>query len=408
MILKQIAQKVSDDTSRIIGYQVSISDENGYLIGVNDRSRIGLFDELFSIVIKERKLMYWGEEDAVELPNIYPGVAAPIIVNGEVLGAIGIIGKVEEDSETENYIHLLKNHIEMVCYEEIRKEVKAFEASSLDTLIHYILHFDKSKHDMNHVIRYGNMLGFDLNLNRICFIIEIKTLSLDHDGNMQQPTLQQFQYEILELIGNLFKDNQEDLIGVLDFEHYCILKTVPTTKIDESYFEMIKTKSERLNKHLESKYKLSALVAIGDLHTGINGIIESYQEALKTLVAGKRMNSEHNIYNYNSLTVMLEILLSEIPSGAVNKVNKKLRSFIEHESFKTLSHTFLMYCKYNMNLSETARKLFIHRNSLIYRLEKIKKLTGLDIAKFEDCLLLYITIKNLSNENINALDQVKS
>ncbi|MFJ8257185.1 sugar diacid recognition domain-containing protein [Peribacillus asahii] len=398
MILKQIAQKVSDDTSKIIGYPVSIADENGYLIGVNDRSRIGLFDELFSIVIKERKLMYWGEEDAKGLSNIYPGVAAPIIVNREVLGAIGIIGKIEENSETENYIHLLRNHIEMMCYEEIRKEIKSFEASSLDTLIHYILHFDNSKHDMDHVIRYGNMLGFNLKLDRICLIVEIKTLPLEIDKNRDQPTLQQFQYELLELISNLFKDNQEDLIGVLDFEHYCILKTLPFNEIDESFFKIIRDKTKRLNNHLENKYKLSALVAVGDLHSGIKGMIESYQEALKTIAAGKKIKSETNFYNYNNLTVMLEILLSQLPSEAVKKLNKKLGSFIEHESFNTLSDTFLMYCKHNMNLSETARKLFIHRNSLMYRLDKIKKLTGLDIANFEDRLLLYITIKNSPNE----------
>lgn len=395
MILKQIAQKVSDDTSKIIGYPVSLSDEHGYLIGVSDKTRIGIFDELFSIVIKSKKLMYWNEEDAKRLPNIFPGVAAPIIVNGEVLGAIGIIGRIEENLETENYIHLVKNHIEMMCYEEIRKEVKSFEASSIDKLIHYILHFDNSKQETDYILRYSKMLGFDLTLNRICLVFEIKT-TLNVDRNSRQPNIQQFQYELLEIISNLFKDDKEDLIGTLNFEQYCILKTVHLNKMDDSFFKRLEDKTKKLNILLETKYNLSAFVAIGDLHTntGINGVVKSYQEALKTLEAGKKINSNTNLYNYNDLTVLLEILLSEVPQKSFEKLHEKLLTFFEHDSFDILSHTFLIYCKCNMNISETARNLFIHRNSLIYRLEKIQKLTNLDISNFENCMPLYMLIKN--------------
>ncbi|WP_209125062.1 sugar diacid recognition domain-containing protein [Alkalihalobacillus sp. BA299] len=396
MILKQIAQKVSDDTSKIIGYPVSISDEHGYLIGVSDRTRIGIFDELFSIVIKSKKLMYWNEKDSQKYTNIFPGVAAPIIVNGEVLGAIGIIGRIEENLETENYIHLVKNHIEMMCHEEIRKEIKSFEASSIEKLIHYILHFDNSKQETDYIIRYSKMLGFDLTLNRICLVFEIKT-ALNVDRNSRHPNIQQFQYDLLEIISYLFKDDQEDLIGALNFEQYCILKTVHLNKIDDSFFKRLDDKTKKLNILLENKYNLSAFVAIGDLHTntGINGVVKSYQDALKTLEAGKKINNNTNLYNYNDLTVLLEILLSELTQKSFKKLHGKFLSFLEHDSFDVLSLTFLMYCKCNMNISETARELFIHRNSLNYRLEKIKQLTNLDISNFEHCLLLYMVIKNI-------------
>src|SRR5690625_4397375 len=144
MVLKNIAQKISEDTFKIIGYPVSISDDKGYLIGVNDQSRLGLYDKLFAEVIKKQKMIYWDEEDVVELDNIFPGVAAPIIVNNKVLGAVGVLGKTGEDSETTSYIKLVKNHIEMICHDKIKKEMKSLETSTIDTLIHYILHFDNT------------------------------------------------------------------------------------------------------------------------------------------------------------------------------------------------------------------------------------------------------------------------
>ena len=95
---------------------------------------------------------------------------------------------------------------------------------------------------------------------------------------------------------------------------------------------------------------------------------------------------------------MLEILLNELPLGIFRNLNNKFTSFFEHESYDILSCTFLDYCKCNMNISEAACKLFIHRNSLIYRLEKIKTLTDLDVSNFKH-ITLYLTIKN--NPSVN-------
>src|SRR5699024_411212 len=147
MILQNIAQKVSEDTSKIIGYPVSISDENGYLIGVTDQERIGLYDNLLAEVLRTQKITYWNE-DTDRHKNIFPGVAAQIIVNDEILGTVGVLGKTGNNPETTSYVKLVKNHIEMLCHETIKKEIRSFKTSAIDTLIHYILNYtenDKSK-----------------------------------------------------------------------------------------------------------------------------------------------------------------------------------------------------------------------------------------------------------------------
>ncbi|TQR13736.1 sugar diacid recognition domain-containing protein [Psychrobacillus soli] len=399
MILKQIAQKISEDTTKIIGYPVSISDENGILIGVTDPKRLGIFDKLLEGVIKTKELTYYSEKDVSNLPNIFPGVAIPIILNGEVLGAVGIVGKVEEDSETYNYIQLVKNHIEMVCHEALRKEMKSIETSNLNTLIHHILHFDKSTSSMEYIIDYGKMLGFNLSLNRICIMIEVKSLSID---NVDRPTLQQIQVELVEYLHRLFHEDQESLIGSLHFDQFTVLKTVPCHQTYETFMKEIGDKTKKLTQHLASKYQLSTIIAVGDFHTGIKGVKDSYHNALKTLSAGKKISGEDNVFHYEDLSIKFEMLLNDLSTNSFEELNEKFSCLMEHENYETLSSTFLVYCTCKMNVSEAARHLYIHRNSLIYRLEKIHELTKLDLNNFDHCLLLYITVKKRQSNSFSS------
>lgn len=397
MILKQIAQKISEDTTKIIGYPVSISDENGILIGVTDQKRLGIFDKLLEGVIQSRELTFYTEKDTYDLPGIFPGVATPIVLNGEVLGAVGLLGKVGEDPETYNYIQLVKNHIEMVCHEMLRKEMKSIEMNNLNTLIHHILHFDKSTNDMEHIIGYGRMLGFDLCMNRICIIIEVEALSSDE--NINQSKLQQNQVKLIDYLYQLFHEDPQCLIGYLNFDQFTILKTLPTHQTPEMFIKNIGEKTNKLTQHLVQKHQLYPIVAVGDFHPDIDGLGKSYQHALKTLAAGKKSSRKNNLFHYEDLTIKLDILLNDLPTRFFNELNEKFSALMTHENYDTLSSTFLTYCTYKMNVSEAARHLFIHRNSLIYRLERIHELTQLDLTNYDHCLLLYLTIKHHINDD---------
>lgn len=405
MILEQIAQTVSEDTTRIIGYPVSISDSNGYLIGVSDPKRLGIFDQLLLKVVKRKELIYWGEEHVRNLPNIYPGVAAPIIVNDKVLGAIGIIGKIKKNEETDKYIQLVKNHIEMICHGSMKKEMNSLEAKALDTLIHYLLHYDSNdnEYELEHISRYGEMLGYNLTLKRVCLIININTFSLNRSNTQSNSlTLHQIHQELLETIRHYFMNHKQDIIGQLNFEQFGIFKFINPEETDKEFMERINLIIDKFNNHLNKKYNLSAVISIGDSRSGIIGIKQSYQNASKALMAGKRTNIIPQVYHYNNWEITLEILTNELQSEFFNNLTEDLLPLINHDNFSTLATTFLVYCKNNMNLSKTARSLFIHRNTLIYRLEKIKELSLLDTSKFEHCLLLYLVIKQNKNLDLNV------
>lgn len=387
MVLKQIAQKISEDTTKIIGFPVSISDENGYLIGVNDKSRIGIFDYLLAEVIKTKNLTFFDEQAVKDYPDIFPGVASPIIVNEKVLGAVGILGKTGKDNETLNYIRLVKNHIEMICHETLMKEMKSLQSSAVDTLIHYILNFEKSRHNVEQITRYGNMMGFDFNKERICIVLQI---SRENDDDQTEPSLQVHD-QFYELINEVFHVSQYDITGRLTFEQFCILKVAGENT--EKLFKDIEGYVKILNEILLKKYNVQVKVAVGDPGSGLEGIQQSYNNAIVALESNEKTGTEQLLFNYNDFSSKLNIIIHTLPQKYFERIASTLDPFINHNNFKILSETFIHYCESKFNLSDAARSLYIHRNSLIYRLNQIKKITTIDINNYNHCVILYIYIK---------------
>src|SRR5699024_468392 len=127
----------------------------------------------------------------------------------------------------------------------------------------------------------------------------------------------------------------------------------------------------------------------------------------EALDAGKKINLSTDVFHYNNLDIILTSLSNNLSPFIIDRISHKINNLINHDSFDTLSNTFLNYCKYNMNLSKAARKLFIHRNSLVYRLEKINELTSLDTSNFEHCLLLYILLKNYQYKDIKNINELE-
>jgi carbohydrate diacid regulator len=392
MILEHITQTIAENTSEIIGYPIIITDEKGNIIGSSDRSRLGSLHKASLDVLKKNQDICYEMEDVKTLENVLPGVATPIFLNNKSIGVLGIVGI---PSVVKKYVQLVKNHVEMMCHESFKKETNVLESKTLDTLVQFLL-YSNINEDTDHIIRYGKMLGYNLELYRICIIIEIDLLSLhlpSQEDGFDKFSFQYFQKELIEQVKYLFVDNKEDIMSLLNLEQFIILKSVNSND-QGTIMKAIESKTQKLNQFLKKKHNLSAAIALGNIKNGVNGIKESYENAVRTLNIGKKNNLLPKIYNYNDWDITLELLTSELTPYILDKLNNNLSALINHSNYATLSATFMAYCKCNMNLSETARSLFIHRNSLVYRLEKIAELSSLNLSKFEHCLLLFIAIKN--------------
>ena len=132
-------------------------------------------------------------------------------------------------------------------------------------------------------------------------------------------------------------------------------------------------------------------VGIGTVVNNIKDLARSFKEAQVALEVGKVFDTEKAIVSYNHLgiarliyqlpTTLCEMFLKEVfRKGSIDA--------LDHETLFTIQRFF----ENSLNVSETSRKLFVHRNTLVYRLEKIKKITGLDLREFEDAIVFKVAL----------------
>lgn len=402
--LKEISQLIVENTSKIIENPISISDNKGYIIGCSDVSRLGSFHPASLEVIERKKTISYEVDEVKDLNNVLPGVASPIMINQEPIGVLGIVGV---PAEVRKYAQLVKSHVELMCNEYLKQEMSAIESKTLDNLFRYLLNSQKPE-DLEYCVRYAKMLGYHLDSphSRICFLIEID-IGMDSadfiEQNAQMPDT--FSWHILknnvsEILRYYLIENQEDILSPLTLDQFILIKAINKEEPYEQFMKKMEHKIHRLLQYLKTENNCSASISIGSANDGIHGIKDSYQAALKALTAGKRLNMPQKIFYYNDWNIIFELAGNGLNQYVKDRLKEKLHDFISHVNYPTLAQTFMAYCKCNMNMSETARILFLHRNSLVYRMEKISELTKLDISRFDHCMLLYFAIKDSGGSEI--------
>ena len=132
-------------------------------------------------------------------------------------------------------------------------------------------------------------------------------------------------------------------------------------------------------------------MGIGTTVTGVKDLARSFKEAQVALEVGKVFDTERPIISYDNLGIAR--LIYQLPTTLCDMFLKEVfkRGSIESLDHETL-FTIQRFFENNLNVSETSRKLFVHRNTLVYRLEKIKKITGLDLREFEDAIVFKVAL----------------
>ncbi len=150
--------------------------------------------------------------------------------------------------------------------------------------------------------------------------------------------------------------------------------------------------SEALQETLMSETAHQMTVGIGSCRVALEEIRESFSEARRAIEVGRIFQPESSIYVFDKL--ILERFLMELPqesSAYYHSLlfNRKTQRLFNEEMLYTIE----MFFKKDLNLSDTARQLYIHRNTLVYRLDKVQRQTGLDLRKFDDAVTFKILME---------------
>ncbi|AUS95514.1 CdaR family transcriptional regulator [Clostridium thermosuccinogenes] len=186
-----------------------------------------------------------------------------------------------------------------------------------------------------------------------------------------------------ETIQGLFPNKSKDFIIVLDDEFTVLIKEL---KPDSDLKEIEKV-ARSIVDTLNTETMVKAMVGIGTVADSLAGTMQSFKEAKTALTVGDIFSNDSSIFHYNNLG--LGRLIYQLPE---NLCRLFLKEVFKEGSFESLDAEYLTtiqkFFDNNLNVSETARQMFVHRNTLVYRLDKIKKITGLDLTRFDDAIIL--------------------
>jgi carbohydrate diacid regulator len=191
----------------------------------------------------------------------------------------------------------------------------------------------------------------------------------------------------VDVLGNMFPDKMQDFVLSINETDIAVVKQIKPDTEKEELEKMAAAMEEMLKNELYVK----AVIGIGTIAEHLRSLADSYKEAQTAIDVCKVFDTEKSIMSYENLgigrliyqlpTTLCEIFLSEV-------FKKNSIDSLDQETLFTINKFF----ENNLNVSETSRKLFVHRNTLVYRLEKIKKLTGLDLREFDHAIVFKVAL----------------
>ncbi len=190
-----------------------------------------------------------------------------------------------------------------------------------------------------------------------------------------------------ELLKNIFASQSGDYITSVDENSVVLIKAFEDGDGQEDMMQVAHTIADMIN----TEVMINVRIGFGTMVSELKSVSKSYKEARMALEVGKIFYTESNISAYNTLGIGR--LIYQLPVSLCKMfIEEIFGDHIPEELDEETLQTVHKFFENNLNVSETSRQLFLHRNTLVYRIEKLQKSIGLDIRVFDDALTLKIAL----------------
>lgn len=344
-LFQGIIHQMKDAIDRVIG----VVDETSVVIACSELGRIGEVNE--------------------NINSETLSATVPFVINGYTYKSFGNSARTDyavfvsgSDEVAQKYVQLLSVSLASIkqYYDEKYDRGNFIKNVILDNIL------------PGDIYLKARELRFNNEITRVCMLIKI-TSKTDISA-----------YDIVQ---NLFPDKNKDFVININETDIALVKEIKSG-IDGKDLEKL---ASSIVDTLSSEFYTHCNIGIGTAVTGIKDLAHSFKEAQVALEVGKVFDTERSIVSYDNLGIAR--LVYQLPTTLCDMFLKEVfkRGSIDTLDQETL-FTIQKFFENNLNVSETSRKLFVHRNTLVYRLEKIKKLTGLDLREFEDAIVFKVAL----------------
>ncbi|QXM05383.1 CdaR family transcriptional regulator [Crassaminicella indica] len=388
MILSQeLAQKCVERIIENLGnyIEINIMNNKGIIIASGSKGRIGTYCKFAEEAIKKKKSINIYKEDVEKYEGVKEGINIPFFYKESIIGVIGVIGDL---SYLEKTAKIVKMVVELIIERELLKEGEYIYSNKIRLLVNRILKLHREE-DSYSIMQFASELGYDLSLPRVAFLLYFKNID-DLDLTNVTNIYNQFTKE-MESLTNI---DTQDIISNIDTNKILIFKAVNNTEY--SYVKKyILDFYMQLKDRIKSKLGKEIYFTVGSLYENVLDIKESYKEAMFMLEYCIKYEINKEIVFIDDY--IIEYLCTKIPKKYLEHFLSKYAKKIKGKD--ELINTIKGLIKNNMNLKKTAKDLYVHRNTIIFRVNKIKELLGVDPMHNDTDRVLLRLLYNYINNN---------
>lgn len=367
-ISKASARDIVDEISKLVKQNVNLMNEEGIIIASRDKERIGQFHEgAFKIITEKLDEYYIDDERATETAK--KGLNFPLELDGEIVGVVGITGSYDE---VINQGRLLQKMTEILLQEHRRSYHQLMDKRIKNAFMEEWLIRTGYVNDRDLEER-GQAIKIDINRPRRILIASVDELDAYKETQEGQSKIQKMENRIGE-----FLKNRDGAIYFRNAMRQVIL-------VDRVSTEELVRLAHEIAAYVYAKEKL-------ELNIGIDGADINMHRAYLQAHRAWRMASDEReaVVCYENLN--LELLLSGVSTQLKEEYMEKIFKGCTEEEREAYIAMLHIYFKEDGSIQKTADAMFIHKNTLQYRLNKIKEVTGYDVRKPSESVPLYIAM----------------
>ncbi|HET7628859.1 MAG TPA: sugar diacid recognition domain-containing protein [Bacillales bacterium] len=353
MLTSEIARNIVQETMQTLGRNINIMNEKGIILGSGDPDRIDTFHEAAGKVVESGKPIVISEKEVGEWEGTRPGVNLPIKFQGHIIGVVGISGA---PSEVEEFGALVVMMTELMVQQIYLMKQVEWKHRTREFLLEEIL---RDQPPFQKIEQKCRLLKIELiEPFEICVL------------QFSQPKRGFGPRAIYEKIRSILTE-QHCVYGYVDTETFVILLAGSTHP--EKRFGYIR---EKLGKTFSDVYH-GVRIGFGREAANLDEVNRCFKDIRMAMGFSERDEVQANEYEQQLL---------------LHQTNYKERQIYKQKVLKSLPEDFretlVVFFENDLNLSRTAKQLFIHRNTLIYRMDRIKEITGYDPRRFKDAVTL--------------------
>lgn len=372
MYISQIAaQSIVDEIGREIREHVNMMDENGYIIASTDPARIGVLHEGARKIIRE-KLSELYITSEMETATTRRGINLPITIHGEIVGVVGITG---EKQRVAGYGNIVRRMTEIMVKDSMIRDRHRYDRRVRYRYMEEWIAKSGTVYDRNFIER-GLRLGIDIEKPRRALIIHFDRYQELSDTLEGQRHLEEMEASIRHFVGK-----EKDILYLREPpKQICLVRACQDEKMEELAKQLIGL--------VRKKYGESILIGIDSESEGSSHISRICGEAEKA--AENCKENERDIVFYRELSV--ELFLDEIHTETMKQYLDKLFPHTSAEELDTLMTVVSAYFDKDGSINQMADTLFMHKNTIQYKLKKLETLSGRDIRTPQGAAVYYMAL----------------